>query len=134
MSLGLPSKFQPVSRLGFVTAPTSLYGGQPNFARCLAVSWASTPYIHFGGCCPLTDYCQLQVHFMSKSCVLLYCSVTARHSSSGSQPNFVAWFKERNYRAFAEGVTYIRLGGHHVVIVHFPWIYCNTMRMNSYTL
>jgi len=31
-------KFQRVSRLGFVTAPTSLNGGQPNFARCLAIS------------------------------------------------------------------------------------------------
>jgi len=25
-----------------ITAPTSLNGGQPNFARCLAVSWAGT--------------------------------------------------------------------------------------------
>ena len=33
-----PSKFQPVSRLGFVTVATSLTAGQPNFARCLAVS------------------------------------------------------------------------------------------------
>jgi len=46
MSLGHPSKFQRVSRLGFVTAP-SLNGGQPNFARCLAVSWASTLYMDF---------------------------------------------------------------------------------------
>ena len=35
-----PSKFQWVSCLGFVTALTSLNGGQPNFARCLAISWA----------------------------------------------------------------------------------------------
>jgi len=46
-SLRHPSKFQRVSRLGFVTAPTSFNGGQPNFARCLAVSWAGTLYIHF---------------------------------------------------------------------------------------
>jgi len=31
------SKFQRVSRLGFVTAP-SFNGGQPNFARCFADS------------------------------------------------------------------------------------------------
>jgi len=37
-SLGHPSKFQRVSRLGSVTAATSLTGGQPNFARRLAVS------------------------------------------------------------------------------------------------
>jgi len=52
VSLGHPSKFQRVSRLGFVTAPTSLIGGRPNFARCLAVSWAGTLYIHFWGLLP----------------------------------------------------------------------------------
>jgi len=34
-----PQQFQRVSRLGFITAAMSLNGGQPNFARCLAVSW-----------------------------------------------------------------------------------------------
>jgi len=53
-------KFQPVSRLGFVTAPTSLNGGQQYFAGCLAISWAGTPCIHFGGCRPVTEFCQLQ--------------------------------------------------------------------------
>jgi len=33
--LGHPSKFQRVSRLGFVTAATSLNGSPPNFAWCL---------------------------------------------------------------------------------------------------
>jgi len=46
-SLGHPIQFQPVSRLGYLTAPTSLNGGQQNFAGCLAVSWAGTLYIHF---------------------------------------------------------------------------------------
>jgi len=32
-------------------------------------------------------------------------SVTARHSSSGRQPNFAAWYKEWNYGTFAEGAT-----------------------------
>jgi len=59
-SLGHPSKFQRVSRLGFVTAATSLTGGQQNFARSLAVSWAGTLCIHFGGSCPLTEFYQLQ--------------------------------------------------------------------------
>ena len=35
---GTPANFDGVSRLGFLTAPTSLNGGQPMFARCLAVS------------------------------------------------------------------------------------------------
>jgi len=47
--LGHPCKCQRVSRLAFVTAATSLIGGQPNFARCMAVSWPDTlyMYIHF---------------------------------------------------------------------------------------
>jgi len=36
---GTPSKFQRVLRLGFVTTATSFTGGQPNFARCLLVSY-----------------------------------------------------------------------------------------------
>jgi len=52
VSLLHPSKFQLVSRLGFVTAATSLNGGQPNFALCLAGSWAGTLYINFGGLLP----------------------------------------------------------------------------------
>jgi len=59
-SLGHPSKFQRVSRLAFVTAATSLTEGQPNFARCLAVSWAATLYKHFQELLPLTEFCQVQ--------------------------------------------------------------------------
>ena len=33
-------------------------------------------------------------------------SVTARHWSSGRQPNFAAWYKERNFRS-TEAATYI---------------------------
>jgi len=44
VSLGYPSKFQRVSRLGFLAAATSLNRGQPNFVRCLAMSWAGTLY------------------------------------------------------------------------------------------
>jgi len=58
--LGHPSKFQRVSRLAFVTAATSLTGGQPNFARCLAVSWAATLCIHFRGLLLLTEFCPVQ--------------------------------------------------------------------------
>jgi len=44
---GALQQISTVSCLGFVTAVTSLNGSQPNFARCLAVSWAGTLYIHF---------------------------------------------------------------------------------------
>jgi len=43
--LGHPSKFQRVSCLALVTAATSLTGGQPSFALCLAVSLAGTLFI-----------------------------------------------------------------------------------------
>jgi len=69
-SLRHPGKFQWVSRLAFVTAVTSLTGGQPNFARCLAVSWAATLFMLFRrllhrakfcqGQVPLTEFCPVQ--------------------------------------------------------------------------
>jgi len=49
---------------------------------------------------------------------------TARHSSSGRQPNFAALYKECNYGTFAEGATYIWLGGHHVGR-HPTFLVCN---------
>ena len=59
-SLWHPIKFQQVSRFGFVTAPTSLSGGQPKFKRCLDVYWAGTLYIHLWGLLPLAEFCQVQ--------------------------------------------------------------------------
>jgi len=90
-SLGHHSKFQPVSLLGFVTAPTSLNGGQQNFAGCLAVSWAGTLYIHFGAIAP-NGILPAAKFTLCPSLAFSYIgSVTARHSSSGHQPSFVAW-------------------------------------------
>jgi len=59
-SLGHPSKFQWVSCVGFITAQTSLNGGQPNCARCFTVFWAGTLHIHFPGLLPLREFCQVQ--------------------------------------------------------------------------
>ena len=50
----------------------SMEGVQPNFARCLAVSWAGILYIHFGGSCPQWNFARYKIHFASKSCLLLY--------------------------------------------------------------
>ena len=75
VSLGHPNKFQRVSRLGFATAAKSLNGSQPNFARCLrclAVSRARTLYMHFRGCCFVTEFATCKMNFASKSCALLY--------------------------------------------------------------
>jgi len=111
-----PSKFQRVSHLRFVTAMTSLTGCQPNFAWCLAVSWAGTLYTSLGAFAPWWNFARCKIHFASKSCVLLYwlIGVTAWHSSSGHQPKFEACYKEWNCGTSADGATYIRLGSHHI--------------------
>jgi len=116
-SLGNPSKFQRVSRLGFFTAATSLIGGWPNLARRLTVSWAGT-YIILppDGILPEFDGILPDAKFtLHPSLAFSYIgSLTTRHSSSGRQPKFAACYKEWNYRTFAECTcTYMRLGGHH---------------------
>jgi len=112
---GAPSKFQRVSCLAFVTAATSLTGSQPNFARCLAVSCAGTLYILFGWLLPPDGILPGAKFTLRRSLALPYIgSVTARNSSSRREPNSAAWYKEWNYGTFAEGATYIQLGGHHV--------------------
>ena len=74
-----------VSRVSFVTAPTLLSGRQPDFAQCLAVSWAGTLYIHFRGLLPLREFCQVQ-NSLCFSLTLSYIgSVTARHLSRRRQ-------------------------------------------------
>jgi len=87
--------------------------------RCLAISWTGTLYIHFpvllphNGILPRAKFTLLPTH--------VFCnigSITAPHSSSGHQQNFVTSYKEWNYGTFAEGAIYIRLGGHHVG--HWP--------------
>jgi len=84
-------------------------------ARCLAVSWAGTLYIHFRGLLPPDRILSGTKFTLRASLAFAYIvSVTARHSSSGRQPKFAAWYKEWNYETFAEGATYIRQGGHHV--------------------
>jgi len=117
--LGHPSKFQWVLRLGFVTAATSFTGGQPNFARCLAVSCAGTLCIHLRGLL-LLDGVLLGAYFTLRPSLAfshIFC-ITARHLTSGRQPNFAAWYKEWNYGTFADGATYIRLGCH--LVGHRP--------------
>jgi len=110
-------KFQRVSRLGFVAAPTSLNEGQPNFARCLVVSWAGTLYTHFRALLPPNGILPAAKFTLHPSLAFSYIgSVTARHSSSGCQPKFVAWFKEITRNGITElsppifGRAHITLG------------------------
>ena len=89
VSLRHPSKFQRVSRLGFVSAATSVNGSQPNFA-----------HIHFGGSCPVTEFCQ--VH--NSLCVLVLRSPILAALLHGTRVVGVT----RTLRRWAEAATYIR--------------------------
>jgi len=101
-SLGHPSKFQQVSCLCFLATVTLLTGGQPNFAQCLAVSWAGTLYRHFGGFCPIMGLLPGAKFTLHPSLAFSYIgSITTWHSSSDRQPNFAAWYKERWWEQYA---------------------------------
>jgi len=95
-----PNKYLRVSCLAFVTAATSLTGGQPNFARCLAVSWAATLYMHFQGLLPLYGVLPGAKFTFIPSLAFSYSwSVAARHSSIVGV--------SQTFRPCAEGGTYI---------------------------
>jgi len=70
-AFGAPSKFQPVSRLCFITAPTSLNRGQQNLAWCLDVccllDWY-TIYTFLGALASWRNFASCKIHFASKSC------------------------------------------------------------------
>jgi len=74
-----------------------------HFAQRLAISRLVDYTYIFRGSSPLTEFCQVQNSLCLQSCVLYWIigSVTARHLSSGRQPNLVAWYKEWNYGTFA---------------------------------
>ena len=78
---GTPANFNGFRVLTSFTAATSFTGGQPNFARCLAVSCAATQYVSLyifgGGFCPLTEFCQVE-DLRSTSYI---GSVISRHST-----------------------------------------------------
>jgi len=65
-----------------------------------------TIYAFSGGSCPLTGILPRAKFTLRPSLAFSYIgNVTARHSSSGRQPNFAPWYKEWNYGTFAEGGT-----------------------------
>ena len=93
------NKFQQVSHLAFVTAPASLNGGQPNFAGCLAISRVGTLCIHSGvGLLPPNRILPGSKFTLRPNLALSYrqhyCTAL-RDSSSGHQPNFVAFNRGR---------------------------------------
>jgi len=106
---GTPSKFQRVSRLGFVTAPSSRNGSQPNFARCLAVCWARTLYIHFCELLPPDGILPGAKFTLRPSLAFSYIEIIiARHSSSGRQPN--CGVQQRAPPIFGRAATTLDIG------------------------
>ena len=90
-----------VSGPGFVIAPTTLNGGQSNFARCLAVYWAGTLYI-LGGSYPLTEFCQVR----NSLCVQVLRSPILAPLLHGTRAVGVS----QTFRRSAEGRAAIMLG------------------------
>jgi len=142
VSLGHYSKFQRVSRLRFVIAPTSLDVMisaasvpfcRPNFARCLALSWAGTICIHFWGLLPPDGIFPGAKFTLRPSLALCYIdSVTARHSSSGRQPNcgVVEGIQLRNFRRrhhlYSAGWSTSLV---HNVFTLLSWLLCSALEV-----
>jgi len=119
----LPVWLTPANFNGFRVLPLFLQRFRsPEANQTLHDVWSSPAlsalvhYIYiFGGCCPLTEFFPGAKFTLRPSFAFSYIgSLTARHSSSVRHPKFAALYKEWNYGTFAEGATYIRLGGHHV--------------------
>jgi len=95
---------------GTPATPTSLSAGQPNFARCLAISWAGTLYRYiFWGLLSRSNFARCKIH-----CVHILGSPILAALLHGTQPLGISQTLWRS----AEGATYIRQGGHH--IGHWP--------------
>jgi len=117
--IGLPVCGTPANFNGFRVLPSLLQQRRSSEAnQTLLDVWPSPGLVHyiyiFGGSCPLTEFLPGAKLTLRASLAFSYIgSVTERHSSSGCQPNFAAWYntyKEWNYGTF----TYMWLGGHHV--------------------
>jgi len=113
-SLGHPSKFQRVSRLGSLVQRHRSWEAN----QTLHDVWPSPGlvyYIHFPGLLLPNGMLPGAKFTLRRSLAFSYIgSVTAPHSSSGRPRNFAAWCREWNYGTFADGVTDSRLGGHYV--------------------
>jgi len=99
-----PAHFNGVSRLGFVTAPTSL--GSTEVNQTLHNVWPSPGLVRYiyisGGSYPATEFCQVQnslcvqlLRSPRSSAMQRYC--TALEQSASSKLCGVEW----NYRTFA---------------------------------
>jgi len=91
----------------------------PSFLQQCCSPEASPVLVHyiyiFRGLLPLTEFCLVQNSLyvqVLRSPIL----ATLLHGTPvvGISQTLGAWYKQWNYGTFAEGATYIRLGGHHI--------------------
>ena len=104
------SKFQQVSRLGVITAPTSLNEGQQNFAECLAVSWLVYSIHIFGGLL-LPDGILPGAKFTLRPSLAYRILAALLHGTPAAGVS-------QTLRRRTQGATYIRQGVHYVG--HWP--------------
>jgi len=68
----------------------------------------------FGGSCTLTEFCHVQNSLYVQVVRSPILAALLHGTPAAGVSQTAAWYKEWNYRTFAEGATYIRQGGHHV--------------------
>ena len=111
---GTPANFS-----GFLVLASLLQQRRSTVAnQTLHDVWPSPGLVHyiyvFGGSCPVTELC----HVQNSLCVQVLRShilAALLHGTRAVGVNETApSYKEWNYGTFAQGATYIRLGGHHV--------------------
>jgi len=89
---GTPANFNEFRVLVALLQRRRSTEGKSNFARCLAVSLAGTLHVHFRRLLPrygILPGAKFTLHPPSLA-LLYFGSVTARHLSSGREPNFAA--------------------------------------------
>jgi len=112
---GTPANFNGFRVLASLHAATSLNGGQPNFARCLDVSWTGTLCIHFPGLLPRNGILPRATFTLLPSltffCWQRYCTALLHGTPAAGVSQTLG-------RGTRNGITELshhnRLGGHHV--------------------
>ena len=123
---GTPANFNGFRVLASLLQRRRSTEANQNFAQCLAVSWAGTLYIHFRALLPQKGILPGAKFTLRSRLALSYIdSVTARHSSSGSQTNFAALSRGRHLHsagrpsrwALARILAFMEFHGLFIVIV-----------------
>jgi len=118
-----PQQIQRVLRGFCVLALLVERRRSPEANQTLHDIWPSPGLLHYiytlsGALVPWRNFATCEIHFASKTSFVLHWQHSCMALQQRGQPNFTAWYKEWNCGTFAEGATYIRLGGHHVW--HWP--------------